>query len=404
MRSDSGYRRLYEKNVELGDALADIDLSFAQRMQREAIFVMVTVVRPFYNFVQRLRGRSFDLTGGLEEFVGLDNTVRGVRRQETHGGHYLTENEVEQFQASGVVGPFRALSPDEAAEHRRYVYDLHAADWDGTTFIGTDTVEALKRHGGWSIIHGGMYQALAVGKIRQVAELPAVSERLASILGDEVVCWRSQLFEMAPGASGTFWHAATLFADDHDKPALDPPVGLSPGLVNINCWIALEDVGPENGCLRMVEGSFADARLDEMTYRVQKDRVGFAMSLGASDRRRAIMALRFSSDIFHGAQLVFDVALRACPNLLSDAEPVYYEMKAGEALIFSSNNVHGSFGNASDEPRLASGIRYATGDMGFYPDQTEIPYNNGGGVSWHSVEPLEPIPVHGPSGPIQHDR
>jgi len=171
-------------------------------------------------------------------------------------------------------------------------------------------------------------------------------------------------------------------------------------MINVSLGLALEDVGPSNGCLQFVKGSFGDARFDEIIRRIQKDRVGFLMSLGRDDRRKAITALRFSSNIFHGAQLAFDVALESVPSLYDDCQPAAYPMRAGEAILFSSNNLHGSYGNSSDQPRLAFGVRYTSADVEVYEGQDTIPYNTGDGATPVPTAPLVPIPIHHATGPV----
>ena len=50
-----------------------------------------------------------------------------------------------------------------------------------------------------------------------------IVHRLASLLGDDLICWRSQFFEKAPGADGTYWHQAGTFRESSLRPKLCRP-------------------------------------------------------------------------------------------------------------------------------------------------------------------------------------
>ncbi|MEZ5168973.1 MAG: phytanoyl-CoA dioxygenase family protein, partial [Acidimicrobiales bacterium] len=219
--------------------------------------------------------------------------------------------------------------------------------------------------------------------------------------GDEVVAWRTQMFVVGPHTKGTFWHAATTFTEDGDLPALTPPPDVPAAMANVSCWIALEDVDADHACLRIIPGTHSDVRLDTMIRRFSQDRLGFVMSLDRADRGTAITALRYTGDIFMAGQVVFDVAMGLVPDLYDTAVPAHYPMKAGECLLFSSNNLHGSFANATDEPRLAMGIRYTSADVGIYEGQATIPYSTGKGNTMVDMRRLQSgVPVHTRAGPV----
>ncbi len=144
-----------------------------------------------------------------------------------------------------------------------------------------------------------------------------------------------------------------------------------------------------------------DARLDTMLQRFARDRVGFLMSFRGRDLERALMALRYSGDIFLVVQLAFDLGMSLVPDLYETRRPQGFPMKAGEALFFSSNNLHGSFGNSSNDDRYAMVIRYTSAEVGIFEDQPTIPYNTGSGnidISTASFD--HGIPVHTAEGPV----
>lgn len=376
---DNRINRWYQGHVRTEDAIAKVRLSRYQRLELTILVTIIGLIRPLYWLVRRVMGKPFDVTRGLDESSQIPCAARGTRFHETHGKNYLTRDQVATFERDGVLGPLPLLQPGEAARLRQLMVDRHAADWHGKHVIGDEVVAGLKDAGIWSIKHGALWQEHNVDEIRAIAQRPIIGERLASLLGDDVVAWRTQVFAIEPRAKGTFWHSATTFVEDGDLPTLTPPPDVSPALANINCWIALEDVDDVNSCLRMVPGTQSDARLDTMLRRFMADRIGFIMSYNRAERRQALIAVRYSGDLFIAAQLGFDKALSLVPDMYGDAVPTDFPMKAGECLIFSSNTLHCSYQNSSDSERLAMGIRTTSADVGIYEGQPTIPFATGGG-------------------------
>lgn len=393
--------RLYEGHVPIATAIEQLRLTRYQRVERVILMNLIGVLRPLYWLVRRLRGRPFDVTAGLEEFAQVANPTRGTRTKESHGGDHLTAEQVATYERDGVLGPLPLLTPEEAAAHRAFVVQSHAADWHGEYAIGKAAADELKRNGLWAINHGAIWQERNVPEIRAIAQHPVLAQRLASLIGDDVVAWRTQMFVVEPDTKGTFWHAATTFTEDGDLPALTPPPGMPAAMANVSCWIALEDVDVDTACLRIIPGSHSDVRLDTLIRRFSRDRLGFVMHFDRADRWNALTALRYTGDIFLAGQVAFDVALRLLPDLYESIEPAHYPMRAGECLLFSSNNLHGSYPNRTSEPRLAMGIRYTSSDVGIYAGQPTIPYATGVGTTEVDTTRLrDGVPVHSAEGPV----
>lgn len=363
----------YEGHTSLDEAVERVQLSRYQTLELAVLSVLIGIVRPVYWMLRRALGKPYGIADGLDDLRDMPCTARGERVQETHGGSYLTRAEVDEFERNGVIGPFTLLEPDEAAELRDFMVESQAADWNGDHVISQEIVDELKRSGLWGIKQGSLWQEHNIDRIRAVAQRPALGERLASLLGDEVIAWRTQIFAIPGGGKGTFWHSATTFVEDGALPTLTPPADMPPALANINCWIALEDVDETNSCLHMVPGTHVDNRLDTILRRLGQDRIGFAMSVDRRVRRQLLIAVRYSGDLFMAIQVAFEGAMTMAPDLYEAAQPKAFPMKAGEVLIFSSNNVHCSHENHKTE-RLAMGIRATAGDVGIYEDQDTIPF------------------------------
>lgn len=99
-----------------------------------------------------------------------------------------------------------------------------------------------------------------------------------------------------------------------------------PAMGSLNIWVALSDMTPENGCLRIVPRSHRQGQLD-------------SHNAGDGDSHRSV---DFDPD------LVFPV-----------------RMRAGDAVVFSRWTVHGSGPNTGREPRLAYALQFHRDDVSF---------------------------------------
>ena len=92
-----------------------------------------------------------------------------------------------------------------------------------------------------------------------------IVERLTSILGPDVLCWRTEFFPKYPGDEGTDWHQADTFANASGKPQILWP-GESEarfGAGTITVWTAFTDSTRENGCLLLMPGTHHEMKFDE---------------------------------------------------------------------------------------------------------------------------------------------
>jgi len=70
-------------------------------------------------------------------------------------------------------------------------------------------------------------------------------------------------------------------------------------------------------------------------------------------------------------------------------------MKAGQAIIFSSANLHGSFPNISEDDRFALVGRYCNNSVKLYKDMTFDHFSTTKGLIKFSTDKLESLQVHG---------
>jgi non-haem Fe2+, alpha-ketoglutarate-dependent halogenase len=168
----------------------------------------------------------------------------------------LTVEERAQFDRDGFIGPFDLYEPEEMVSHMRalrlplmntknQVYSPEKA------FAGATNLSSYDRH-------------LDVDFLADHIARSEIVDRVASVLGPDVLCWRSEFFPKYPGDEGTDWHQADNFshADKTNKPQIVWPEDATFG-GTITVWTAFTDATVENGCLQFIPGSHKTMNYDE---------------------------------------------------------------------------------------------------------------------------------------------
>lgn len=138
---------------------------------------------------------------------------------------------------------------------------------------------------------------------------PAITVPARQLLGGGVRFMQDQLFCKPPSAGGVVaWH------QDYSYWTFAQP------MAHVTCWIALDDVSTENGCLCYVPGSH---------------RWGLLPITGLTGEMKAIETV-------------------LSPEQAAAFNPVPVELKRGEASFHHPLLVHGSHDNTSPRPRRAT--------------------------------------------------
>lgn len=303
----------------------------------------------------------------LNKLQGYTLRTRGSEELLDREGYYLNRSEIEQFEKTGVLGPYNLLSRQEAQNLYHYSQKLHENNFDNIMMIGDEVSNVLKRNNAWSINYSGIFQALRYQPLWDLLASKEITQRLASLLGEDIICWRSQFFEKQPGAQGTFWHQAATFRETSAKPKLLPTTKIDPGIVQLTAWIALTDVKVKTGCLRMIPGSFMDGRFEQLASDILDNPLSYLRNKDDYEIEKILKTLLFTPGSFMKSQLVFDMATQELEDLFEVGEVEEYEMKAGDFIIFTSLNMHASHPNSTtDETRLAFAGRYTNNDVKVY--------------------------------------
>ncbi|MGQ4490824.1 chlorinating enzyme [Streptomyces sp. 372A] len=195
-----------------------------------------------------------------------------------------------------------------------------------------------------------------------------ITDRVASVLGPDVLCWRSEFFPKYPGDEGTDWHQADTFANASGKPQILWPQDSDFG-GTLTVWTAFTEATMDNGCLQFIPGSYTSMNYDEakvMTYRPD--------SINRNRKEGGVRRGFFGYDY---RELQID------PEFVPDeSQAVPIVLRPGEAVMFWSTLMHASYPHSgkTEDMRLGFAGRYVPTSVHVYPD-TDVVEEYGGKVS-----------------------
>src|SRR5947209_15945557 len=182
----------------------------------------------------------------------------------------FTPEELAGFHRNGYAGPFTAYQPDEMKaiwkRQRLLLLDRSKAIYqDGAAVSGATNIANYDRHLDNDFLAGHICRAEIV-------------DRVASVLGPDVLCWRTEFFPKYPGDEGTDWHQADTFANASGSPQIIWPESMKKFGGTITVWTAFTEATEDTACLQFIPGSHLAMNYDEtkrMTYepdRINKER------------------------------------------------------------------------------------------------------------------------------------
>ncbi|MCH2595140.1 MAG: phytanoyl-CoA dioxygenase family protein [Pirellulales bacterium] len=217
--------------------------------------------------------------------------------------YQLGEQQIRNFCEDGFIGPFDAFSPEDMADFRIDLLSIENTKSKTYAFC-----TPRDRH-------------LEMPRLWNYMKHPAITERLAQLLGPDLLCWRSQIFYKGPQAPAIQFHqASTFMVEDYLDPAIFPP-DLSE-IFQLTVWVAVDDATHENGCLQFVRGSHDQIR---------------TVKFGGEEG-------------FYNAQ--FSLEFDRDPDRI-----VSLPVRSGQFIIFAERCIHGSPPNTTDRHRLAFNAR-----------------------------------------------
>jgi non-haem Fe2+, alpha-ketoglutarate-dependent halogenase len=259
----------------------------------------------------------------------------------------LSEADIRGFWERGFAGPFTLLDPAEMRAvaprmWRLWERDSRTYPLSSYTYVGSKTKstsateldnETYARKG-----LNARDKHLEDDELMSLYAHPAIVERMAQILGPDLLLWRSQFFPKYPAMGGTGWHQATSYLNETFRTATLTPKNLRK-LFQLTAWVAVTDSTVKNGCMRFIPGTHRELLPMEVE---EYDPVKHAGNKHD----------RFGTKVMRPA--LGELEKRA----------VNVEMKAGEFVIFSERTMHGALPNTTtDDARLGMSARYIVPDV-----------------------------------------
>jgi non-haem Fe2+, alpha-ketoglutarate-dependent halogenase len=273
----------------------------------------------------------------------------------------LSAEELARFHEQGYFGPFKVYEVEEMQkvwrrERLRLMDRGNAIYQEDAAQSGNTNISNYDRHMDSDFLADHVCH-------------PAVVEKVASVLGPDVLCWRTEFFPKYPGDEGTDWHQADTFANASGSPQIlwtgEESVHFG-GTLTV--WTAFTEANQETGCLQFMPGTHQTMRYDE-TKKMHYDpnRINNETKDGL---KRGFFGYDYRE-------------LQIDPEMVPDeSKAVPMVMRPGEAIMFWSTLMHASYPHSgkSEEMRLGFASRYVPTSVRVYPDTTEI-VEYGGRVS-----------------------
>jgi non-heme Fe2+,alpha-ketoglutarate-dependent halogenase len=264
-----------------------------------------------WTYISSLGRRSY-----IDQPCTLPDPPSFEPRVEVEEPYRFTSEDIKKFYSQGFLGPFRAVDEGKANALAKHVLEHMEKP---IVIQGFPSVR--DRH-------------LDSQPILDLMRSPAIIERLAQLLGPNLLCWRSQVFHKPPGGQPIQWHqASTYMLEDRSWPILEPADRNK--LFQLTVWIALTESNAANGCVAFVPGT-----------------------------HRRINTIR------HGGKTGFYKAMYEFETDADLEKNVKLSMTPGEFVIFSERVIHGSGPNESQNPRTGINFRIIPDDVHVYRGKT----------------------------------
>lgn len=227
----------------------------------------------------------------------------------------LSEKQLRGFYEDGFIGPLDAFSREEMEDFRKEMLAMEHAKSQTYGFV-TPRDPHFENQRIWNYMNS-----------------PAIKERVAQLLGPDLLVWRTQIFFKPPKSPAIQWHqASTFMVEDYQDPALHP--ANRNDIFQLTVWVAVDDSTLDNGCLDFIRGGH--------------NRVNTIKFGGEEGFYNAAFSLEFDRD----------------PKRI-----VRVPCKAGQFIIFTERCVHGSGPNTTERHRLAFNLRVIPTNVAVYPNK-----------------------------------
>jgi non-heme Fe2+,alpha-ketoglutarate-dependent halogenase len=247
-------------------------------------------------------------------------------------------NDREIFDRQGFVGPFRLYQPDEA---RAIIKEVRAKNSDTSNNLYASNPVNYDRH-------------FDIPELTRHIVHPEIVKRLQLILGQNILCWRTEWFPKFPGSEGTEWHAVRDYSYASGVAQIEPTEERQDSFFDLTAWTTFTPSTKETGCMKFIPGSHKRNLFDER----KNVKTGRTEGYNAMAGETQFFGYKFAE-------------FKVDPTWDPDSEEVVpMEMDAGECVIFTARCVHGSYPNSTQrKTRFAITARYVPTHVRVYADQ-----------------------------------
>ena len=217
----------------------------------------------------------------------------------------LTPEQVEHYHLQGYIGPYTLCTPAQMAEWRT---SIEAIFEPGSQPSLPSMIKRLNY-----VMQQGFGRHHDQRLLFDIVTSPAIVDKMTSILGEDLLLWRTMFFVKEPGAKKIPWH------QDYDDWPIEP-------YLVISAWIAIDEATIKNGCIQLLPGS-----------------------------HREILPLEPVKD-----EVIDGFPKMAKPGTFDDSNPVDMELAPGQFFLFNERLLHRSAANNSTKRRMGLAVRCIT--------------------------------------------
>jgi len=156
----------------------------------------------------------------------------------------LAPEQVAQFHRDGFLAPLTACSPEQMAEYGRHIERMLE-----TPFIDDAKAAGDDKRQKWGSSQMGLDKPqwghnrhLDDRTLWEVSTLPPIVGAMQSVMGEDLLMWRTNFFNKGPGGKAIPWH------QDRNYWPLEPEIVVS-------AWLAIDRADQENSCVQVLPGS-----------------------------------------------------------------------------------------------------------------------------------------------------
>jgi len=239
------------------------------------------------------------------------------------------------FDRDGFVGPIKLYEPDHA---RCILHEIRTYNQIRDNMLFDNDVN-YDRH-------------FDIPPLREHIGHPVIIDALRQIVGNNLLCWRTEFFPKFPKDTGTEWHQVADYSYATGSPMLVSSRGPEDNLLDLTVWTAFTDTNEQNGCMKFLPGSHKQLYYDER----KRPGVGRNATYGSVTSKTGFFGYEFEDFKIDPNWIPDETVARAMP------------MAAGECVIFSARCVHGSYPNTTErQVRFACTARYTPTHVKVYP-------------------------------------